>query len=157
MCRNQSSIFCVAVVSRFVFCRLFSDVQLQQSEKLQIKVRGSVWQHFCQLGSLFCFCFVFIRGNVLKERLASFPKTLLLQVPSRLKEALKTAKESLERRLQEEQRLVRHASRLLLELIFDFSGFQTAEQLDWRRLGHDPTSTEAFQIRATQYWFGQEL
>ncbi len=33
-----------------------------------------------------------------------------LQVPSRLKEALKTAKESLEKRLQEEQRVVRHYS-----------------------------------------------
>lgn len=35
----------------------------------------------------------------------------LLQVPSRLKEALKAAKESLERRLQEEQRVVRPLSR----------------------------------------------
>lgn len=31
-----------------------------------------------------------------------------IKVPSRLKEALKAAKESLEKRLQEEQRLVRH-------------------------------------------------
>ncbi|KAA8593669.1 hypothetical protein FQN60_009785, partial [Etheostoma spectabile] len=49
---------------------LFSDVQLQHSEKLQIKV------------------------------------------PSRLKEALKTAKESLEKRLQEEQRVLHQHRRL---------------------------------------------
>lgn len=36
----------VAGESQFVFCRLFSDVQLQHSEKLQIKVRGSVWYYF---------------------------------------------------------------------------------------------------------------
>ncbi|XP_053285682.1 PX domain-containing protein kinase-like protein isoform X2 [Pleuronectes platessa] len=57
-------------VSQLVQTPLFSDVQLQQSEKLQIKV------------------------------------------PSRLKEALKTAKESLERRLQEEQRLMHQHRRL---------------------------------------------
>uniref|UniRef100_A0A7N8YQ76 PX domain containing serine/threonine kinase n=1 Tax=Mastacembelus armatus TaxID=205130 RepID=A0A7N8YQ76_9TELE len=60
----------IADESQFVFCRLFSDVQLQHSEKLQIKV------------------------------------------PSRLKEALKTAKESLEKRLQEEQRVIHQHRRL---------------------------------------------
>lgn len=40
----------------------------------------------------------------------------LLQVPSRLKEALKTAKESLEKRLQEEQRVVRQYAQHLINL-----------------------------------------
>ncbi|KAK1900967.1 PX domain containing protein kinase-like protein [Dissostichus eleginoides] len=57
-------------VSALMQTPLFSDVQLQHSEKLQIKV------------------------------------------PSRLKEALKTAKESLERRLQEEQRVCHQHRRL---------------------------------------------
>lgn len=34
----------------FVFCRLFSDVYLQHSEKLHIKVRGSVWYHYWEFG-----------------------------------------------------------------------------------------------------------
>uniref|UniRef100_A0A3Q1H9N4 PX domain containing serine/threonine kinase n=1 Tax=Anabas testudineus TaxID=64144 RepID=A0A3Q1H9N4_ANATE len=57
-------------VSELMQTPLFSDVQLQHSEKLQIKV------------------------------------------PSRLKEALKTAKESLEKRLQEEQRVIHQHKRL---------------------------------------------
>lgn len=57
-------------VSQLIQTPLFSDVQLQHSEKLQIKV------------------------------------------PSRLKEALKTAKESLEKRLQEEQRVLHQHRRL---------------------------------------------
>uniref|UniRef100_A0A665VL20 PX domain containing serine/threonine kinase n=1 Tax=Echeneis naucrates TaxID=173247 RepID=A0A665VL20_ECHNA len=57
-------------VSELIQTSLFSDVQLQHSEKLQIKV------------------------------------------PSRLKEALKTAKESLEKRLQEEQRVLHQHRRL---------------------------------------------
>ncbi|KAM9410099.1 PX domain-containing protein kinase-like protein isoform 2-T2 [Pholidichthys leucotaenia] len=57
-------------VSELIKTPLFSDVQLQCSEKLQIKL------------------------------------------PSRLKEALKTAKESLEKRLQEEQRLLHQHRRL---------------------------------------------
>ncbi|XP_019123884.1 PX domain-containing protein kinase-like protein isoform X1 [Larimichthys crocea] len=57
-------------VSALMQTPLFSDVHLQHSEKLQIKV------------------------------------------PSRLKEALKTAKESLERRLQEEQRVLHQHKRL---------------------------------------------
>ncbi|CAJ1052023.1 PREDICTED: PX domain-containing protein kinase-like protein isoform X1 [Xyrichtys novacula] len=57
-------------VSELMQTPLFSDVQLQHSEKLQIKI------------------------------------------PSRLKEALKTAKESLEKRLQEEQRVLHQHRRL---------------------------------------------
>ncbi|XP_034389521.1 PX domain-containing protein kinase-like protein isoform X2 [Cyclopterus lumpus] len=57
-------------VSQLIQTPLFSDVRLQHSEKLQIKV------------------------------------------PSRLKEALKAAKESLERRLQEEQRVIHQHRRL---------------------------------------------
>ncbi|XP_040060644.2 PX domain-containing protein kinase-like protein isoform X1 [Gasterosteus aculeatus] len=57
-------------VSQLIRTPLFSDVQLQHSEKLQIKV------------------------------------------PSRLREALRTAKESLERRLQEEQRMIHQHRRL---------------------------------------------
>ncbi|KAM9859845.1 PX domain-containing protein kinase-like protein isoform 3-T3 [Aulostomus maculatus] len=57
-------------VAQLIQTPLFSDVQLQHSEKLQIRV------------------------------------------PSRLKEALKTAKESLERRLQEEQRVLHQYRRL---------------------------------------------
>uniref|UniRef100_A0A4W6BRU5 PX domain-containing protein kinase-like protein n=1 Tax=Lates calcarifer TaxID=8187 RepID=A0A4W6BRU5_LATCA len=57
-------------VSQLIQTPLFSDVHLQHSEKLQIKV------------------------------------------PSRLKEALKTAKESLEKRLQEEQRVLHQHRRL---------------------------------------------
>ncbi|XP_044066679.1 PX domain-containing protein kinase-like protein isoform X3 [Siniperca chuatsi] len=57
-------------VSELIQTSLFSDVHLQHSEKLQIKV------------------------------------------PSRLKEALKTAKESLEKRLQEEQRVLHQHRRL---------------------------------------------
>uniref|UniRef100_G3NIM5 PX domain containing serine/threonine kinase n=1 Tax=Gasterosteus aculeatus aculeatus TaxID=481459 RepID=G3NIM5_GASAC len=57
-------------VSQLIRTPLFGDVQLQHSEKLQIKV------------------------------------------PSRLREALRTAKESLERRLQEEQRMIHQHRRL---------------------------------------------
>lgn len=47
---------------------------------------------------------------------------ILLQVPGRLKEALKAAKESLEKRLQEEQRLVgQHSSVLPQYLSNNFS------------------------------------
>uniref|UniRef100_A0A3Q3GNI4 PX domain containing serine/threonine kinase n=1 Tax=Labrus bergylta TaxID=56723 RepID=A0A3Q3GNI4_9LABR len=62
--------FLVADESHVVLCRLFSDVQLQHSEKSQVKI------------------------------------------PSRLKEALKTAKESLEKRLHEEQRVLHQHRRL---------------------------------------------
>uniref|UniRef100_A0A7N8XMR3 PX domain containing serine/threonine kinase n=1 Tax=Mastacembelus armatus TaxID=205130 RepID=A0A7N8XMR3_9TELE len=64
---TQTNFICTCTLYRQI---LFSDVQLQHSEKLQIKV------------------------------------------PSRLKEALKTAKESLEKRLQEEQRVIHQHRRL---------------------------------------------
>lgn len=72
--------------------RLFGDVQLQHSEKLQIKVSASSIAHRDE------------RPSRSVRRVSLRP---LLQVPSRLREALRTAKESLERRLQEEQRMVR--------------------------------------------------
>lgn len=68
-----------------------------------------------------------------------------LQVPSRLKEALKTAKESLERRLHEEQRVVRHYSHF----------FFISELLSWRHLGGHVASSGLHQQSTNLYTSSQ--
>lgn len=61
--------------------------------------------------------FIHVKTNKGEEKLAKSSLNVLLQVPSRLKEALKTAKQSVERRLQEEQKMVRHSSQLTCFLL----------------------------------------